>query len=259
MHAPVERTIKKLEKYKDLKIPVLSIYLGIDDKKSPNIKTLVSQLHSLVKKNLNKKEKEIFKKDFEKIESYLRESFNPRGDRSIAFFTSGERLFEALNFEFYLTPLCTISNSLQLKPIINAIKKHKKYLVLLADREKARLFTVHLGNIEEHEDIFGEYVPQQVKRINRAWKREDKILRHIEDHLHRHLKLIADSVSDFSKNKNIDFMIIGGHEELISKIKKHLPQNLAKKISGTFITELNIPINNVFLKSKKIAEKIEKK
>lgn len=235
---------------------VLSIYLGFQDKKSPSSFLFSSLFHSLIHQKLSKEKQKTFRKDIERISKYLLE-YDTRGKRSIAFFSAGKNLWQVLDFEFYLPPLCLVSNSPYLKPIINANQDYKKYLVLLVDRKKARLFTVHLGNIEEHREISNNIVPQRVRQINKAWMRQDKIFRHIEDHLHRHLELIFNWTCEFVKKNNVTFIIIGTHEELLPRIKKQLPKILSDLTLGFFMTELNIPLNKVFLQSKKIAEKME--
>lgn len=253
-HTQIIKTLKKLNANKNSKYPILSIYLGTEDKKSPTTDFLLSKFHSEILQKMKEEEKKLFKESLMKIEEYLKDLFDTRGNRSIAFFTVDNQLFEALDFEFPLSSFYAISDSPDIKPILKALKIHQKYLVLLVDREKARLFTVHLGEIEEHKDIFDESVPQKVKAINEAWGRESKILRHIEDHLHRHLKLIVHETIKFIDTKNIHFIILGGHKDIFEKMKKHLPKSISQKILGTFVTELNIPINDVFLKSKKIAK-----
>lgn len=252
----LQQKINKLKEYKG--DPVLSVYLGEKSKKSPSSRYFQTGLKSLVKKNLSSDEKKFFVEDIGKIQKYLNEFYNARGTRSVIFFTSGKNLWEVFEFEFPLSDYCKVSKTPFLKPLLKALKDHEKYLVLLIDRKRARLFTVHLGIVEEQEDVFGEYVPQKVKQIHEAFKRENKILRHIEDHLNRHLKLITEKTKEFARNKHIRFLIIGGHEELLPEIKKLLPYPLSKKLRGDFITELNIPINDVYLKSKKIAERLNK-
>ncbi|OGH42236.1 MAG: hypothetical protein A3H79_03805 [Candidatus Levybacteria bacterium RIFCSPLOWO2_02_FULL_36_8b] len=253
----IELRIEKMKNIKN-KFQVLSVYLGEKEKKSPSSKYFRTEFKSLIKKSLNEKEKKNFAKDIEKIQKYFNEFYGGRDMRSIVFFTSGKNLWEVFEFEFPINDYCVVSKSPFLSPMIKAIKKHEKYLVLLVDHKKARLFTVHLGRIEEHEDVFGEQVPQRVRQINEAWMRQDKIFRHIEDHLHRHIHFIAQKTNEFVKNKHIGFLIIGGHEELFSKIEKHLPYPLSKKFIGRFVTELNIPLNDIYLKSKTIAEKAQK-
>lgn len=257
MHLKSENIIQELKNYKNLQHSVLSVYLGQDGKKSPSNTLLLSQFHSLVYKKMTKKEKNLFSKDIKKIDSYLKDDLDTRGSRSVVIFTSGENLWKVLNFEFYLDNSYTIGKSPYLKPIEKALKDYRKFLVLLVDRAKARIFTVHLGIIEERTDVFDKSVPQKVRANEQDYYgRSDKILRHIEDHLHRHLQLIAKATSDFAKDKYFSFMILGGHKPLFAKIRKLLPKTLSDKVSGTFVTELNIPLNNVFIKSKEVAGKI---
>lgn len=255
MHFAVEKKLEKLQKYKSSNIPVLTVYLGRNGKKTPNTAFLLSQFRSVVKKTLTKEEIKAYKKYITQIKSFLEDSMDTRNTRSVILLT-GDNFFEALEFEFYVSPSLTVSRSPYLEPLLDAIKEHNKYFVLLADREKARLFTVHLGRIEEHLDFLDESVPQRVKQIHEAWARGNKITRHIEDHLHRHLKLITQKTKEFAKHKDIRFLILGGHRNLFNKIKELLPKDLRDKVYGTFVTELNIPVNDVFLHSKKIAERI---
>ncbi|MCL5411715.1 MAG: hypothetical protein M1150_03160 [Patescibacteria group bacterium] len=250
--------LKKLKKYKNSHFPILSVYLADEGKKSPTTRALSSLFRSLIHKNLTAKEQRMFHDDLQKIETYLEDSLDTRGNRSFVFFTAGDGLWEVLSFEFYLPPIFSISGSPFIDPIEETIKEHKKYLVLMVDRQKARLFTVNLGRIEEHKDVFEGEVPQRVKAKKVDYGRDDKIFRHIEEHLHQHLNFIAQAVNDFAKKDGINFIIIGGHEEIIPKMIKHLSPSLKKMVLGKFIAELNIPLNDIFLESKRVASRLTK-
>ncbi len=172
-------------------------------------------------------------------------------------FSTGKNLWGVLVFEFFLPLLAIVLHSPYLKPIEEALGTYQKYLVLLVDREKARLFTVHLGVIEEYRDFFNGEVPQRVKAKTINLGRGDKIMRDIEGHLHRHLQLINQKTREFIKGKNIHFIIIGSHKELLPKIKSHLLYPLNKMVLGEFVTELNIPLNEILTHSKRVASEIK--
>ncbi|MBI2599920.1 hypothetical protein HYW43_03305, partial [Candidatus Daviesbacteria bacterium] len=248
----------KLRKPQDSKSPILSVYLGTEEKRVPYPTYFLSQLHSLVNKSLTEDEQKIWQKYINKIEDYLHESFDRSNNRSLVFF-AGDNLWEVLDFEFFLSPLVIISNSLYLKPIEEGLKDHQRYLVLLVDRKKAKFFTVYLGEIAEQKEVFNGDVPQRVKAKTINWGRYDKIPRHIEDHLNKHLKQISQAVYDFAIDKNIHFIILGGNKEIILKIRKHLHYPLNKMVLGEFVTQLNIPLNEVLIHSKKIATKIKQR
>src|SRR3989344_4585170 len=249
----VEKDLQGLASHKGSPYKILSLYLGFKDKKSPSGTVLVTLFHLLIHKSLTSLEKKVFREDLKKIEKYLQESFDTRGNRSIVFFTAGAHLFKVLQFEFYLPPDVSISYSPNVAPIVETISRYGAYLVLLVDRKRARLFTVHLGKIEEHQDTFVGEVPQKVKAKKIQYGREDKIFRHIESHLDQHLELIAQKTKEFIKKKSIRFIVLGSHQELLPKIKKHLKFPLNKMVKGEFVTELNIPLNEVLLHSKKVA------
>lgn len=259
MDTKIEKTLKKLTGFANSRFPILSFYIGIVEQKSAPSSVITSIFHSQVHQNLGEEEQKTFRKDLKRIDEYLKTTYDSRGNRSIAFFTADKKLWEVLEFEFYLPPLCTVSYSPYTSPIIEALGEYKPYLVLLADREKARLFTVHLGEIEESKDVFDGQVPQRVKHGDDTWDQQNKIQRHIEDHLHRHLNSIAVEAKEFVKGNPVSFVIVGGHKEIIPKIKKHLAYPLNKMVLGEFVTELNIPLNEVFLHSKKIAQQINRK
>lgn len=238
---------------------ILSVCLSTNGKQVPYSSYFSTQLHSLVHQNLSEEQRREWQVDLERIENYLHGFLDRSNVRSLVFLTSGKKFWQVMDFEFSLPPSCRILSKSYLKPFEEIVDKYQKYLVLLVDRKKARLFTVHLGKIEEHKDIFGADVPQNVKAKKIDYGREDKIFRHIEIHLHRHLQNIALVAKNFAKGKNIHFIIIGGHAEIIPKMKKHLRYPLKQKVLGQFVTELNIPLNEVFLHSKKVATEINEK
>jgi len=259
MKEGLEEKIKRLSKISPSSFPILNVYLGERSKKTPAWQIFLIQFHSLIKENLNSDQKKLFRQDIQRIESYLRESFDTHGNRSVVFFSSSRNLWEVLSFEFYLKPVLKVSNNLLLKPIIDAFKNYEKYLVILADRKRAKFFTVHLGRIERVEEILNGQVPQRVSSVHELLGREDKVYRHIEDHLRSHLAFLAQRASEFARKNKIKFIILGEHKEIFKKIKRELPWRLKKKIKGEFVTELDVPLNKLLLASKRVVEKLYKK
>lgn len=248
---PVNKRIENLKKIKPDLGKIISVYLGVNEKKCPNLSFLITQFNSLIHKFLKQGE---YKDSVKKIADYL-EQLDTRGVRGVVFFVSRD-LFEVFELEFYIPTSLTISEAPNLEPLIDGWRRHIKYLVLVADRSRARLFTVHFGKIEEHKDIFNGHVPQKVKQINEAWGQDARIRGHIEDHLHRHLLSIAEKTKEFAQGKGINFLIVGGHRSIIPKIKDHLSLGLKRRIAGEFVTELKVPLNEILLRSKKVARDI---
>lgn len=133
------------------------------------------------------------------------------------------------------------------------------YLVLLVDRKRARMFILRKGVVKQDEEIIIDSVPQKVKHGDDTWDAQDKIFRHIEDHLHRHLKLVAEKVSDFAKKKQLTGIVIGSHKPLFIKIEKHLQYPLNRKVKGKFVTELKAPFGEILKRAKRTIKEIEER
>lgn len=139
------------------------------------------------------------------------------------------------------------------------MKKDNKYLVLLIDKKKAKILMVHSnGAVERSEEFSDGVVPKKVKHGDDNWDAQDKIFRHIEDHLHRHLTLIAQQASLYAEKENIAGIIIGGHGPLFPKIKKHLQYPLSGQVKATFLLDMKAPFNVILKRIKALIDEIEK-
>lgn len=117
----------------------------------------------------------------------------------------------------------------------------RRYLFVIADRKQAKLLTFYDGIFEEYKEISDPSVPQKVKsNKGEIDAGNPRILRHIEDHLHRHLKLISGKVDEFVGLKPVHAVLIGGQKNFHHLIRKHLSPALQKKIVKEFVTELKI-------------------
>lgn len=133
----------------------------------------------------------------------------------------------------------------------------KTYLVLLIDRKQAKFFTLSEGTVGAYSELIDKQVPQKVKHGDDTWDAQNKIFRHIEDHLHRHFLLIFKTVKSFINKNYIDAILIGSHKPLFSKIEKHIPYPLNQKIEGRFVTELKCPFNEILKRAKYVISQIE--
>ncbi len=119
------------------------------------------------------------------------------------------------------------------------------------------MFTYENGNIIRSLELNNDDVPQNVKNGENTWDAQDKLFRHIEDHLHRHLAKVTDAARDFVKNEKIKGVIIGGHKPLFSKIEVEMKYPLSKKVLGKFVTELKIPTKEMISRVNEAISKIE--
>ena len=85
-----------------------------------------------------------------------------------------------------------------LRPVVEAMDEHGRTGVVLTDNQRARLFTVVMGELTEHEDLFSE-TGQRTRSLGadqmRSQKRRDQ--RHKEE-VASHAKRVIDALHDLA-------------------------------------------------------------
>lgn len=132
----------------------------------------------------------------------------------------------------------------------------------MADRKFAKILTFYDGALEDYVEIIDPSVPQKVKSNQEEVMhsdRENKIARHIEDHLRWHLKLISRKVDEFVGTRPINAVFIGGHKNMLHAIRKHLNPKLQNKIVGEFVAGLKVFQNEINRRCEKAMLQFERK
>jgi len=136
-----------------------------------------------------------------------------------------------------------------------AEREEAHYIIIVADLKKADLFLFNKGEVELSKTIMDPGVGKKT-RINSGelFGRSNKLAHHIDNQIHRHLQLIIQEAIMLIKGKHINGVFLGGHKPLFHKIVHELPADLQKKLRGEFITELNIPQEELIKHCKRALE-----
>lgn len=230
----------------------VSLYVNVNP--MTNVKNnYVIHVKSMLKQTAEKLDKSVLKKvnsDFEKIESYI--LTNKRVfKKGLAVLSSQENKFWK---EFHLSVTVKneiiVDNTPYIKPLLDIIDNYQRYAILLVGKESARLFLVHLGEIEEYTEVHSADVPGKHKKGGWFALSEKSYERHTDYHVGLHLKDVLKQLDSFLSGEYVGRLIIGGSEEAVTKVKTMLPQAVADKIIGTFQAEM-------FANNKEILEKVE--
>ncbi|MEW5745826.1 MAG: hypothetical protein AB1805_10385 [Nitrospirota bacterium] len=141
------------------------------------------------------------------------------------------------------------------KPLLEALDNYERYAVALVEKEDARLFVMHLGEIVEYEEVHTGGVPGKHKaegdfalaqiavtphmahtgksRLGVTGYREHHRERHIAEHVKLHLKDVLEKLNTFLERERINRLIVGGSDEATQAFRSMLHQTAQEKIIGT--------------------------
>lgn len=240
MSLALSDTIHRLQAYTDSPSPILSVYLDATLKRPD----LLKRFDHLLKQSLKDRDLVILENNIMYTRSFLQTYKHHKKDQGLALFSGGDNLFEVVTTQFSLPSLVAVDHSPYLHPLYDQIEDYERYLVIVADREKAKIFTLLDTELEEQSQLFEEKVPQKVKGRNFE-ERQDKIERHIQDHLHRHFLHVAEEVKRFIAHRPVTGVIVGGHKPIFSELLKTLPTHLHAAVIGEFAAEPDDDFNDL--------------
>jgi len=222
----------------------------------------VIHVKNMLKKTTEQVDKAVIKRiqeDLKKINAYV--LANKRiFKKGLAILTSQEKGFWK---EFHLSlPIkneIIIDNSPYVKPLLDILDNYQRYAILLVGKDSARLFIIHLGEIEEYTEVHTADVPGKHKKGGWYSLSEKSYERHIDYHVELHLKDVIRQLEVFLSREYVGRLILGGSEEAITKVRGMLPQKVASKVIGTFHAEMFANSNEILKKAEPVLRASERK
>jgi peptide subunit release factor 1 (eRF1) len=171
------------------------------------------------------------------VEAYLTERFQP-GVPGIAVFASGDAgYFYAVTLPSPPEDMVAWEDRPQITTLTTALDELERVGLALIDKQRARLFTVHLGAIEAQRD-FVDDVPG--KQATGDWYAlaQSRYARHHEDHVIRHLKRTVQELTALLRSHPFDRLFLAGPPEVVAMLQPQLPRPLQSRLAGTLRLEM---------------------
>ena len=119
-----------------------------------------------------------------------------------------------------------------LVPLLEALHRQRRYLVVHTDTHHGRLYTAVPGAAHLIEEI-DEPVPRRQRASGELWgKQQATIARHREDHILHYLKELAREIERAWPEERYDGIVLLGEHEVLERLRTYLPADLHSRIAG---------------------------
>lgn len=239
----------------------VSLYLNVDPLFNARGDYMV-HFKNMMKNTVESLDKVVYKAvkdDLEKIDNYV--TSNKRMfKKGLAIISSTDRsLWKEYNLNVPVKNELVIDKTPYTKPLMDILDNYQRYAILLVDKESARIFIVHLGEIIEYGEIHTPDVPGKHKKGGWFALSQNHYERHIDYHVGMHLKDVVEKVDSFLSKEYIGRLIIGGSDEAVSMVKGMLHKTVLDKVIGTVKIEMFAKNAEVLRKVEPIVSEYEKK
>jgi peptide subunit release factor 1 (eRF1) len=238
----------------DFRDPVLSLFLNTAPENG-NADAYRLELRSLLRKV-------DAPADAEQIENYFDHEYDWSG-RSVAVFSCAPAgYFKAFPLAVPIQSLVRLSSRPYIKPLADLWDAYGGYAVALVDRQGARLFSFHMGMLEEQEGYLGEEV-RHIKsgessslagvRGGAAGKTSS-----VDEQTNRNFKAAAAFSASFFEKTRARRIILGGTDENVSVFRQLLPKTWQSLVAGTFHSPITASQAEVLAKAIRLGSEAEK-
>ena len=251
--------LSRLHTLTQQKTHTLTMYLDIDQNKPSNRKRgFVVQAEALLKELRSSHGRSARLDAASDVALGLVRKMRPKGKAALVVVHPETGLEEIFQLELPFAASIDWRRGAFLRPVVEAMDEHERYGVVLTDNKRARLFTVVMGELTEHEDLFSE-TGQRTRSLGadqmRSQKRQDQ--RHQEE-MASHAKRVIDALHDLALRQPFDRLIVGGTPKAASQLVRLLPTRLRGKVVDTVSVRVGGSQREIHNKILAVQERMER-
>jgi peptide chain release factor subunit 1 len=210
--------------------PVLSVYLNTDPSEG-NADTHLRRLRSMLKEiNLTQ--------DVQAIEKFFESEYALSGRGFAAFSCGPKSFFRAYPLAVPVRNLIHISDRPSVKPLAALLDNYGGYGVVLVDKQGARLFFFHMGELREQEGVLGETVKRAKHGSGGSAvpgrRGSNDASRSVDEVVERNMKDSAEFAIRFFEDNHVRRVLVGGTDENAKLFCGLLPKAWQSLVMGTF-------------------------
>lgn len=237
----IDDAIETLLEVRSPDAPVVSLYWAVPEDPG-QLKAGKSRLHDAAKAvreraesaDLSHAARASLRADAERILE-LQEIVPLMQGRTVAFFRCSQLdLEEAAIAPGWVRDRVEVDATPYIRPLLAVLDESHRYAVVVVDREHGRLFDFYLGQLEAKDREDG----RALRKPNFAQgDKEHGVRNKAEELAKRHYRKTAAALQRFVDETSTDLVVVGGHEDTVPAFLDLLPNDLRKKVVGTFVAD----------------------
>lgn len=233
-----ESRIRDLAGFKGQNAPVTSMYLDVDGRRRIRAHDVEVALERLVR-SPRERHSDVndpdtghasVQADLTRMEAFVRAGVDRSHVRGLAIFAcSAHDFWEVVELAVPVQDRLVVNHTPYVRGLEAVVARHERFAVLVADRQRARLFLFHQGELLDKQEQI-ELLPRHDDDGGQLGK--DQVASHSAEAAHRHLKSAAAAAFALYQDQGFDHLVLCGADDVTAEIERALHAYLRERITA---------------------------
>jgi peptide chain release factor subunit 1 len=237
VRALTQDTVRSLAGFKGQDGPVVTLYLDVDGRRHVRPRDYEVQLEALLRQAGPRIDGDAATAaQLQRIESFVKAGLDRSRTRGLAVFACrSPELWQVIELPVPVRNQLVVNATPHVRQLEAVLDEYERFAVLLADKQRARLFVFELGELVEKSELFDQLPRHEDDRGDR---RRDEVRGHSAEVAHQHLKRAAHVAFEMFKVQPFDHLIVGAPDEIANELERDMHSYLRDRIRA----RLSIPV-----------------
>ncbi|MEN3272528.1 MAG: hypothetical protein V7636_1289 [Actinomycetota bacterium] len=254
-----EADVRALAGFKGEDAPVTSLYLDVDGATHVRRADLLKELDTLlrsVRTGVASGDVSIIR-DLKRMEDHVRGGIDRSHVRGLAMFScSAHDFWRVVELPVAVRSQVVVNHTPAVRQLESILDEYERFGMLLADRQRARMFVYELGEIIESSELF-EQLPRQ-EDDGRAI-RKDGVQDHVAAHAHAHIKHAADVAFRVHQQRGFERFIISAPDEIANELESVLHPYLKERLVARCHVRVDAPSEEIRAAALQVEADVERR
>jgi peptide subunit release factor 1 (eRF1) len=241
MAAITEDAIRELAAFRGREAPVTTCYLDVDGRRFIRHLDYQHELDLLLKAGREQANGSAsVADDFRRIEDYVRRGFDRATTRGLAFFScSAHDLWRVVPVPVPVRSQIVVNSAPAVGQLELLVQDYERMGVLLADRQRARVFVFELGEVVERTELIDE-LPRDYDERGHSDQGHARVRNHVEELAHQHLRRAADVAFTLLQDHGFEHFAIGAPDTIAAELEGYLHPYVRDRLCG----RVSVPVGS---------------
>jgi len=254
-----ETEIRDLAGFKGENAPVTSLYLDVDGRRRIRAHDYETALDRMLKPERDRQHQAGHGPvcaDLKRIEDHVKAGFDRSRIRGVALFAcSAHDFWRVVELAVPVRDRLVVNHTPYVRELEAVVARHERFAVLLADRQQARLFLFHQGELLEKL----EHVDQLPRHDDDGGQMgKDQVADHTATAAQRHLRRAAQAAFGFWQEQGFDHLVLAGPEEISGELERELHPYLRERLAATLPMAVHARDDEIARAAQGVEEDVER-